>query len=137
MSLSCECDWDFGYEPEPGQWQFDYYTGTELDFKLFKHWRAKRCISCDNLIYMDNICLEFARVRQPYTEVEARFHGIDWEELMDPTIKMASVYHCEKCGEIYLNLDSVGFKCIDPGESMQKLLEQYQHDYSPKKLNQG
>ena len=37
-------------------------------------------------------------------------------------------YHCEKCGEIYLNLTALEY-CFSPNESMPELLKQY-HELS-------
>ena len=133
MPLTCSCDYD-GYEPEPGQWEVDWYTGTEIDFKLFKKWISKRCISCNDLIRHGDLCLEFARKRHPYNEIESRIYGVDWECFEEPAIKISPIYQCEKCGEIYLNLGNVGFECVYPGENMPDLLKDYQIEYAPPKL---
>jgi hypothetical protein len=132
MPLSCDCDWD--HEPEPGQWEFDHYYSSKLDFEQFTELRRKRCISCKELINWNDLCLKFERSRHPYTEVEARIHGVDWEEFEEPVIGIPPVYTCEKCGEIYLNLTSVGFECLSPNENMPKMLKQYQRDYAPPPL---
>ena len=133
MPLTCSCDYD--YEPEPGQWEIDWYSGKERDFEVFEKWISKRCISCDCLISYGQICLEHPRKRHPYTEIEAKIHGIDWECFEEPKIKIPPVYHCEKCGEIWLNLQSVGFECLSPAENMPEMLKQYQHDYvAPKTI---
>ena len=133
MPLLCSCDYD-GYEPDPGDWEFDWTWHSKIDFEPFQKWVSKRCVSCNELIRFGNLCLEFGRSRYPYNEIEARITGTDWDSFEEPSIKIPPVYQCEKCGEIYLNLDSVGFECIVPSEDMNDLLKQYQHDYAPPKL---
>jgi len=131
MPLSCSCDWD--YEPEPGQWIF--YHENDLDFKPLKSNRAKRCCSCNNLVKLGDECLSFERYRYPYNEIEAKINNVDWDGFEEPTIKMSDLILCEKCGEIYLNLNNVGFECLLPTENMQEMLRQYQVEYVPPKLN--
>lgn len=132
MPLSCSCDFD-GWEPEPGDWELDH--NKHIDFEPFKRWISKRCISCNDLISMGDFCLEFTRLRHPYSEIEARCNGVDWDSFEEPVIKIPPVYQCEKCGEIYLNLDSVGFKCIWPGENMPEMLKEFQNTYKPLRLS--
>jgi hypothetical protein len=81
------------------------------------------------------MCIRFERVRYPYTKIEANIHDFDWHNGGEPNIKMSPIYICEKCGEIYLNLHSVGFECVYPTENMNDLLKDYQNDYAPPKLN--
>ncbi len=130
MPLSCSCDFDF--DPEPGQWM---YWFNPDDFEIFDRWIRKRCQSCKELINIGTFCLRFNRYRHPYNEIESRITGVDWEDFEEPNIKVADHFHCEKCGEIYLNLQSVGFECISPSENMPEMLRQYQHDYAPPKLS--
>lgn len=94
-------------------------------------------MSCNELISMGDICLEFARKRHPYNEIEARCNGVDFECFEEPVIKIPPVYQCEKCGEIYLNLDSVGFECIYPTENMPDMLKEFQETYNPPKLSKS
>ena len=135
MPLSCSCDYDF--EPDFGDWQIKYWDPEfEMDFEPLETSKRKRCSSCKELIDIGDFCIRFPRVRYPNNEIEARIVGLspdaeDWEE---PSINMAAIYQCESCGEIFLNLDSVGFECISPDENMPELLEQYQSDYAPPKM---
>ena len=136
MPLSCSCDYD--YEPEFGMWNIKYWEENyEMDFEPLKTSKRKRCCSCKKLIDIGSLCIRFPRVRYPNNEIEAKIVGLspdpyEWE---DPTIDMSAIYQCEKCGEIYLNLDSVGFECIYPTENMPKMLKDYQVEYAPPKLN--
>ncbi len=130
MPLSCSCDYD--WEPEPGAWEFD--REQDVDFEPLQTSKRKRCVSCRELIGIGDLCLRFPRYRHPYTEIEARIYGVDFEYFEEPVIKKAPIFQCEKCGEIYLNLQSVGFKCVSPCEDQRDLLIQYQHDYAPPKL---
>ena len=129
MPLTCSCD--YGYEFEPGGW---YYTLVNNDFEKFLALRRKRCCSCGELINIGKFCLRHERVRYPYTDAEARINGVfDLETSMEDEAKIKASDHiqCEKCGEIWLNLQSVGFECLSPAENMPEMLKQYQHDYAP------
>jgi predicted RNA-binding Zn-ribbon protein involved in translation (DUF1610 family) len=134
MPLTCSCDFD-DHEFEPGDW---YYMGdsgdfVESDIKI-------ECKSCEETININDLCVTFSRFRYPKDEQEAKSKGYyDLEVAMEQeaTIKTDNHYICEKCGEIYLNLSSVGFECIAPSENMPKLLKQYQHDYKPPKLTRA
>jgi len=62
--------------------------------------------------------------------MEARFHGhYDLESSFgnEPTIRCASNFQCERCGEIWLNLTALGYECLSPGENMEQALKEY-HD---------
>jgi len=107
--LSCECgEWD----GEPGTWAYD----PPNDFSKLETKRARRCSSCNELIKVGADCLKFSRVRSAYTEIEERICG---EE-----INMAPLFMCERCGEIYLNLEDAGY-CLFPDEEMTEALEEY------------
>lgn len=132
MPLSCSCDFD--YEFEPGDW---YYMGDSCDFIELNTTRRQRCQSCKELISIGEFCVSFERLRYPYNDIEAKIYGFfDAEDAMlnEASIRIADHYICEKCGEIYLNLGSVGFDCISPRENMPGLLRDYQVEYAPPKL---
>lgn len=133
MPLSCSCD--FGdYEPDPGQWEFDCYW-SKIDFEPLTELKHKLCISCGSLIYWNEPCLKFPRARHPHDEIEAEAHGVDWEHFEEPVIKISPAYSCEKCGEIWLNLESLGFECLSPAENMPEMLKQYISTYNPQPLH--
>ena len=117
MPLSCSCD----YEHEPGT----VISYQDDDFTRLEGKRRKRCESCNNLIDINDCALGFSIVKIPEHEVEINIHGEDGE------IPRARRYLCEKCGEIFLNLGSVGFDCIWVGENMPELLKEYQREYRP------
>lgn len=133
MPLPCSCD----FEPEFGMWQVEYWrTDYVVDFKPFLGERRKRCCSCNELINIGAMSIEFPRVRYPNNAIEAKIYGrdpdgCDWEE---PWIRMAPIYHCEKCGEIFLNLNSLGFECLKPVENMPEMLKEYIAIYDPQPL---
>lgn len=108
--LSCSCQ-EFELE-EPGQWF--YYVPN--DFSIFNAKRRKRCSSCKELINVGLPCLRFDRERLPYTEIE--------ESISGDLISISPFYLCEKCGEIYLNLDAAGY-CLDPQDNMPEALKEY------------
>lgn len=105
--LSCSCpDYDdceewFSYSP---------------NFTRFEKKRRKRCCSCNELIGLNAFCIEFSRHRVPASEVEEKIYGDE--------IQMASWYMCESCGDIFLNLEDIGY-CIILGDNMQDLLTEY------------
>jgi hypothetical protein len=43
----------------------------------------------------------------------------------EPTIRISDHYQCERCGEIWLNLQALGFECLAPGEDMVDALAEY------------
>ncbi len=122
MGLSCSCDWEC--DTEPGSWAYVYTW--DVDFKRLNTSKRKRCCSCKKLINIGDPCIEYARCRQPYNEIEAKIWGLPWESLENPEIPIASHYHCEKCGEIYLNLGYIGYECLIPNENMPEMLREYQ-----------
>ena len=130
MPLSCSCDGD--WEPEPGEW---CYWGESNDFESMAGWIRKRCCSCNELISIRTPVIRVYRYRYPYNEIESRIIGIDWDSWEEPPIRISDRFLCEKCGEIFLNLKSVGFECISPGEDMREMLHDYQVEYTPPKLN--
>ncbi len=96
--LSCLC----------GEWDgsgVGHYTPN--DFTILTTTRRKRCLSCKKLIDIGSPCLEFERMRHPNSEIEIKIYGDDGFE-----IAIASVWMCEECGEIYLNLSEIGY-CLD------------------------
>jgi hypothetical protein len=122
MPLSCGCGADY----EPGMKVC--YPGE--DFEPLQTSKRKRCQSCNELINIGDWSVRFAIFKVPEHEIEERIYGEDGE------VPRAPRYLCEKCGEIYLNLTSVGFECVWVGEDMRELLKQYQETYNPPKLEQ-
>jgi len=106
MMLSCSCAYD------DGGW---YYYSTDK-FNTLNSTRRKRCCSCNELIDIGSQCVEFDRYRSPYSDIEERIWGDE--------VGLASWYMCEKCGEIYLNLSSIGY-CIMLGNNIKEDLEDY------------
>jgi hypothetical protein len=120
MPLSCSCDYDF----EPGA----LLSYPDDDFTRLKTERRKRCESCKCLININNYALGFSIVKIPEHQIEINIYGEDGE------MPRARRYLCEKCGEIFLNLGSVGFECIWCGEDMLKLLKEYQASRNAERL---
>lgn len=122
MSLSCSC---VDYDGEPGTWA--YYHPE--DFTILETKRRKRCSSCKELIGIGSECLEFRRIRAPYTEIEENISGTE--------IPIASLFMCEKCGEIWLNLTAAGY-CLTPEDNMERDLKEYWETtgFQPEKYQQ-
>ena len=126
MSLSCSCDYD--WDRDYGDWMYCFWD-SDFDFKPLSSTRSKRCVSCKSLIPVGALCVEFERRRYAYDEIEARIKGSSPEDNDEPQIKMAPHYHCERCGEIWLNLTYIGYECLSPTENMEDALKDY-HDLS-------
>ena len=106
--LSCSCDFD-------GDGDSWYYYPPN-DFSLFDRKRCERCCSCGKLIDIGAQCVEFDRHRPPLSDIDERINGDE--------VPLASWYMCEWCGEMYFNLESLGY-CILLGDSMKENLEDY------------
>lgn len=103
--LSCLCY-------EDGDWFYD----PPEDFSVFPHRRRKRCTSCKTLISQGETCLSFKRARSIRSDIEEDIYGTEKP--------LATWYLCEKCGEIWLNLDAIGY-CVNPDEDMGELMREY------------
>ena len=125
MTLSCSCEYD--WEPEIGDWIYRFEN--IVDFEPLQTSKRKRCCSCKELINIGSLCTEYPRARYPHNEIEARIVGADWDLNEEPPIDIASHYHCEKCGEIWLNLTDIGYECLAPNDNMAKALKEY-HEIS-------
>ena len=105
------CSGPYAFE-DCGKW---YYCSPN-DFSLFDRKKRVRCCSCNTLIEIGAQCVKFFRRRCPRSDIEEKIYGSE--------IKLAPWFMCERCGEIFLNLDSLGY-CIWLGENMQENLEDY------------
>lgn len=110
MGLSCSCsEWDGDGET--------YWAKDDISI-LNSGKYSKRCKSCGIKIKQGEHVLEFKRGRGIENDIEERIYGDEMKPL-------ASVYHCAKCGEIYLNLESLGY-CQDYTDNMSELLKEHQ-----------
>jgi hypothetical protein len=124
MSLSCSCDYDQDFEPG----DFIYHFPDPFDFIPFTAYRRKRCCSCGELINIGDPCIKYSRYRYPNDRIESLIKtGAELEDSLcdEPTIKIADHYHCERCGEIFLNLTDIGYECLNPAEDMRESLKEY------------
>jgi len=130
MSLSCSCDWD--YDADPGVWHYYLCKIESYKFRPLGTPRRVRCCSCKDLIDIGALVIRHRRYRYPYDEIESRIKcGCDMEDVFcdPPTIRMSNHYQCEQCGEIWLNLQALGFECLLPNENMTDALADY-HELS-------
>ncbi|MCP4460927.1 MAG: hypothetical protein GY816_23345 [Cytophagales bacterium] len=95
-------------------WVFDIPT----DFTKFEGARRKRCSSCRELIDIGTDCLCFSRRRAPRHEVEIAIYGEEYG------VPLAPHRMCEKCGEIYLNLEDAGL-CLSSEDDMRECMQEY------------
>jgi len=107
MSLMCGCDDEWDGESE--------YFESKNPGPL-KTWRGRRCSSCGDLIKPGQICLEFERFRAPRDPIEEKAHS--------DGVQIASKYHCERCGDLFLSLQELGY-CVHWGEQMLDLAAEY------------
>lgn len=100
MSISCSCDTD----------DVDWMWQHAEDFSIMpKRKRRKRCYSCKKFLNEGDTVLELFR--------------ISWDEHGDER-ELASIFMCEECGEILLNLTAAGL-CIWLDGDLRKDLETY------------
>lgn len=110
MALSCICDDDF-----------DYYADPNENFSTAK--QDCRCKSCSKKIKAGETVLRFHcwRPADPDSDdpvdIQADEDGCD--------VDLPDEFHCERCGEIYMNLYEIGY-CLCSGEHMPSLLKEYQ-----------
>lgn len=123
MPLSCECPdggfVDWFYESPDDYMEMDYRPlRLELLFggQLIKV-RRKRCSSCKDFIQQGSMVAKFTRFRGALTNKEARARG--------DIIKLAPVYLCERCSDLYFSFSELGYTCIAPDEDMLELAEEY------------
>ncbi len=113
MSLSCGCDID--WYPEPG----DVFISGQSDFKSMRFLsRRKKCCSCRNVIQVNDTVLEFYQSKTPDHDVEIAIYGEDGE------IERASLFMCEKCSDIYLSLEEIGY-CPQVNKNQRRLLQEH------------
>lgn len=95
MTLSCS--WD----DEPYEW-----TESPDDFVAMPELpRRKRCCACHKMLSPGEDVLIFPHFRVVKSDIEESIYG--------DAKPLANLYHCEKCGEIYLNLEALGY-CVWP-----------------------
>jgi hypothetical protein len=126
MTLSCSCDWD--YDPDPGDWHYYLCRIDSYKFRPLETARRVRCCSCKEFISVGDLVIRHLRHRYPHDEIESRIKcKCDLEEAFqdEPSIRMADHYQCERCGEIWLNLQSLGYECLVPNENMEDSLAYY------------
>ncbi|MFA7287426.1 MAG: hypothetical protein WC055_00955 [Melioribacteraceae bacterium] len=122
MSLSCYCaEWEGdgwfyilaekvlteGYGNVPPEMEYFFPLNTK---------KSRKCCSCGAKIKVNDLSLRFNRWRGPTEFEEDKFGYTE--------VKISPWFMCEKCGEIYLNLEALGF-CINIEENMSGLLEDY------------
>lgn len=110
MPLSCDAGYDF-----------DYYADPADDFSIMD--KDCKCGSCGKKIQAGETVLRFHcwRPADPDSDdpvdIQAEEDGDD--------VDLPDEYHCERCGEIYMNLLEIGY-CLCSGEHMPSLLKEYQ-----------
>ena len=100
MSLSCSCD------SSDADWMWQ----EAKDFSIMaKRKRRKRCYSCKKLLNEGDTVLELFRV--------------SWD-MYGEERELASIFMCEECGEILLNLTEAGL-CVYLDGDLHRDLEAY------------
>lgn len=117
MALSCACVERFPEEYGEKMWYFPTH------FSILETKKRVRCKSCKKFVSNGESCVAIDRERMPYNEIEEKI--LDMNEDTDHLIPMAPWILCEGCGEICLNLSSLGY-CFDiERDVMTDLLKQY------------
>jgi predicted RNA-binding Zn-ribbon protein involved in translation (DUF1610 family) len=104
ISCSCNDDYEWWYQPPD-------------DFSTFDSTRRKRCVSCNDLIDIGTDCIKLECFRDPHNDIEERIWGSE--------VQLANKYLCEKCGEIFLNLGSLGY-CVSVDNLQEDLAEYWE-----------
>lgn len=116
--VNCSCgDWD-------GEGVGFHESEDYINFQgIGKHNQRKRCCSCKDLISIGDTCIEFKRFRYPDqdNEIECNIYPDDYE------IPLATWFMCEKCGDTYCALISMGH-CFGIDSNMQEELKEYRWD---------
>lgn len=107
MSLTCEMDFDG---------DCDWYYTTPSDFIALDTKRGRKCCSCGKHIKVGEQVLRFYRTRNPNNDIEERIYGDE--------VPMTTLYMCEDCGDLALNLNELGY-CTPPGDDMRDLVKEY------------
>lgn len=105
--LSCYC---------PDIDNCDWWYIAPHDFIVLDTKRRRRCCSCKNLIDIGANCVRLDRYRGPLTDIQ--------EIICGDEIPLAPWWLCERCGEIYFNLDDIGY-CYIAGDSLENNLKEY------------
>lgn len=110
MPLSCECPDSDHYD-----WYYEYPDGYIAHPITFM--RGRRCHSCDCvMIRPGDLCVEFKCTKGDENETP-----------------LASKWLCERCGDMWFNLNGLGF-CPTINDSMPQLHAEYIREYNPPKL---
>ena len=112
MTLTCGCE---EWYPEPGYW---CYVSTDEGYQTLETSKRKRCCSCKELIDIGAICGIFPRYKVPGSDIEINIYGEDGE------IPLASDYMCERCYDLMLSLEELGF-CAYPRENQLDQVAEY------------
>ena len=117
MGLSCSCgEWD----GDGWYWEYTLPRDENQIYTKLKTNRGRKCCSCAGWISVGDDVLEFARFRSANSDIEERIYG--------DTVRLASWFMCEECGEIFLNLDALGY-CVQIDDHMAALLEEYREQH--------
>ena len=95
--LTCECDFD----------DYETYWYPPKDFS--KATKKEKCVSCNEKIEVGSDCLQFDILSADEDGNECK----DSENFM-----------CQWCGDIFLNLNNLGY-CINLDDNMHDLLKEY------------
>lgn len=117
MGLTCECG---DFSPDPGQW---YWNEAATDYKVYPFKRRRKCCSCGETIELSALCTEHKRVKVPESDVECNIYGDDGE------VPLASDWMCERCSDLYLSLESLGY-CVSPRDDMRELVKEYAMEHN-------
>lgn len=109
MSLSCMCD------------DYDYYYEVVGEYETFNRARRCRCVSCRKMISRGDTVQRFVRHRNPISDIEERIYGDE--------VPMADKFMCERCGDLFLSLEELGF-CINIDDDMRELAREYATEYA-------
>ena len=112
MSLSCSTDYDY----DDYDWWLEW-TRKEIQLPTK---RGRKCCSCKSKINPGDVCSPLFRYRRPNDEIEERIYGDE--------VSLSNWYLCEKCNDLALSLDELGYCFELNGESIQKQIDEYRKE---------
>lgn len=109
MSIFCGNDGDYDGDD---WWWCPPNTEVPLATK-----RSRKCCSCGGRIAVGDTTRKVIRFRPPSSRVEERIHGDE--------VPLSDWYLCEKCGDLALSLEELGFCYELGGDSLQTQIADY------------
>ncbi len=111
MSLSC----NYGYDGD-----FAWYWESNFQYYPLGTKRSRKCCSCKEKIAVGDDSIIVHRWNYPQNDIEQRIYGDE--------VPQTKWYLCEKCGDLAISLEELGFCYTLGDESLKKQIADYRAD---------